>query len=290
MDIRSSLSIHTTVPSDPEKAESFNPPECTREFIITSNKSLHSEADVVIFQYVNLKGVALPTKRYPGVPWVLALQESSINTRPLPKSFNGVFNFTWSLRGDSEVHHNFDQMYPRLEKRDEKWIYGKTKLNLQRGLCPTVEWNLANVEDLFRNWKLDSFGGCSHKSCVRNESCFSNLGKEYKFYMALENSLCVDYITEKPSHGWVHNMVPIIYALGNKTMLSPPNSYVDALEFKTMKGLADRIKFLANNPKEYFKYFEWKSVYDLKTPFASSYHCYAFREIRKVTELIRRKE
>ena len=43
----------------------------------------------------------------------------------------------------------------------------------------------------------------------------------------------------------------------------PPKSYIDANSFKSVKELADYLKFLANNTEEYMKYFSWKEQYKL---------------------------
>ena len=42
-------------------------------------------------------------------------------------------------------------------------------------------------------------------------SCFRELGRQYKFYFAMENNDCSDYITEKVwHHCFEHNMVPLV--------------------------------------------------------------------------------
>jgi len=130
---------------------------------------------------------------------------------------------------------------------------------------------------------VDIYGNCG-MGCARNSSCFEELGKKYKFYMALENSLCVDYITEKSSNGWAYGMVPIIYGLGKKEMFAPPTSYIDALEFETVERLAAYLQFLDKHPEEYFKYFEWRSMYNLKYSFVATYHCHIWKKMKKVTQ------
>ena len=34
--------------------------------------------------------------------------------------------------------------------------------------------------------------------------------KDYKFYLAFENSLCVDYLTEKFYKGFPHEVIPVV--------------------------------------------------------------------------------
>jgi glycoprotein 3-alpha-L-fucosyltransferase len=51
---------------------------------------------------------------------------------------------------------------------------------------------------------------CS-KSHYNQDDCFAALGRKYKFYLAIENNDCSDYITEKVwHHCFGHNMVPLV--------------------------------------------------------------------------------
>jgi glycoprotein 3-alpha-L-fucosyltransferase len=55
------------------------------------------------------------------------------------------------------------------------------------------------IEELQKYISVDVFGSCGPLECSRLQSddCFQMLRKEYKFYLAFENSNCRDYITEK---------------------------------------------------------------------------------------------
>jgi len=55
------------------------------------------------------------------------------------------------------------------------------------------------AQELQKFISVDIYGGCGTKKCPRSKKaeCFEMLGKDYKFYLAFENSNCKDYITEK---------------------------------------------------------------------------------------------
>jgi hypothetical protein len=54
--------------------------------------------------------------------------------------------------------------------------------------------------------------GCDRNAkAYDNEACFKLLGTQYKFYLALENSDCEDYNTEKVfRNSFSSGMVPVV--------------------------------------------------------------------------------
>lgn len=56
----------------------------------------------------------------------------------------------------------------------------------------------------------------------------------YKFYLAFENSICRDYVTEKLYNSLLFSTVPIVYGGADYDAIGlPPNSYIDVRNFKS---------------------------------------------------------
>ncbi|KAK3873765.1 hypothetical protein Pcinc_021248 [Petrolisthes cinctipes] len=146
--------------------------------------------------------------------------------------------------------------------------------------CGTYSRREWFVRDLVNYMPLDVFGRCGNKKCGRNLS-IRTLGtfdqdecnavtQEYMFYFAFENSICKDYVTEKFFLALTLDVIPVVFGGGDYEAVAPPNSYINALDFKTPKDLAVFLKLVANNETVYNKYMEWKDHYkvELGHPFS----------------------
>ena len=93
---------------------------------------------------------------------------------------------------------------------------------------------------------------------------FKILEKDYRFYLAFENSNCKDYITEKFfRNGLSHDIIPIV--MGARTedyaRIAPYNSYIHVEDFDGgPKELAEYLKKLEKNDDLYNEYFKWKGT------------------------------
>ena len=88
--------------------------------------------------------------------------------------------------------------------------------------------------------------------------------KKYKFYLAFENSICADYVTEKFFKPLIYEVVPIVLGGADYTKFAPPHSYINALvDFKSPKELADYLLFLNSNDQLYARYFDWRKDYTI---------------------------
>jgi alpha-1,3-fucosyltransferase len=95
---------------------------------------------------------------------------------------------------------------------------------------------------------------------ISTPGCYDMLERDYKFYLSFENSICVDYVTEKFFAILDYNVVPVVLGGANYSRFAPPNSYIDALQY-TPRQLANYLKLLDSNQTLYEQYFEWKKHY-----------------------------
>ena len=124
--------------------------------------------------------------------------------------------------------------------------------------CETVGQREQLVRSLQKYIPVHIYGECGDRKCPDDDHCHEYLSDNYKFYLAFENSLCIDYVTEKLTLSLRHDFVPVTYSWINDSHALPPHSYINALDFKSVKHLADYLIQLDENEEEYLKYFEWK--------------------------------
>lgn len=64
--------------------------------------------------------------------------------------------------------------------------------------CHARNRRLQYARQLAKYIQVDIYGACGSHHCPRADpNCLEMLDREYKFYLAFENSNCRDYITEK---------------------------------------------------------------------------------------------
>ena len=127
--------------------------------------------------------------------------------------------------------------------------------------CVTFSRREKYVELLRKHVNVDIFGSCGPMKCKDNNECLNMLSTSYKFYLAFENSLCRDYVTEKFYNALTNNIVPVVYGGANYSHFAPKHSFIDVHDFASPRHLADYLKYLDKNQSAYEEYFEWRKTY-----------------------------
>lgn len=242
---------HLSPYSDPENGQQyFINHNCSfKNCFSTGNKSHFKDVrdfDVILFNTMtfNLLDTTRPSTRVDKQKYVFMSYEPPAMFS-VPSRYNGYFNFTWTYRLDSdatlryliiknekgevigpkkEMHWmDFKDMRPISEEIQSKLQNKKKAAAWFVTKCDTPgrrEVYVLRLNDELRKYQLniDIFGPCGDLECTKHdEKCHDMLESEYYFYLAFENSMCEDYVTEKLLAATNHFTVPIVYGGANYT-------------------------------------------------------------------------
>lgn len=168
---------------------------------VTDNAALIEKVDAVVF---NFDPVYYTWTRPPNQIWILWMLESPLHTATL-KDMKAQINWTATYRADSTIvtpYEKFvsykDKSLPPAAPRD--YAAGKSKaVAWFVSNCGARNKRLEYAEELAKFIQVDIYGACGPYKCSRmdQDACLDVLRRDYKFYLAFENSNCDYYITEK---------------------------------------------------------------------------------------------
>ncbi|CAN7998858.1 unnamed protein product [Ixodes hexagonus] len=233
--------------------------------IVTSQDEA-AEADAILFK----DRFTPPKHRRPWHQvWILYLLECPYHTQTFAH-FRDTFNWTATYRHDSDIvapyekFVRYDDLDPVAEATKALANHNKTKkVAWFVSNCAARNQRLQYARKLGAHIEVDIYGACGPLKCPRARAghCFDILDRDYKFYLAFENSNCKDYITEKFFvNGLGRDVLPI--AMGGRPedyrRSSPDHSFVHVEDFQSEKALADYLHMLDRNDTLYNEYFRWK--------------------------------
>lgn len=183
-----------------------------------------------------------PRLRSPHQTYIFVATESANNYPMCHSEYENYFNRTWTYKLDSDIRWSYitvldkngtvvgpkinmewknpmdpvsDEVKARLafKKKAAAWFVSYCNAKSERSkVARQISGALAK-----HGYDIDIYGACGKLSCPRNElqSCLGILERSYYFYLAFENSLCEDYVTEKLLYATQHYTVPIVFGGAN---------------------------------------------------------------------------
>ncbi|XP_067939959.1 glycoprotein 3-alpha-L-fucosyltransferase A-like [Watersipora subatra] len=154
---------------------------------------------------------------------------------------------------------------------DINYAYGKTKgAYAYVSHCSSKQYDRLHLMQQLKAYiNVDIFGNCTNnKPCPKriDPKCEAKAHSQYRFYLAFENSLCKEYITEKfwktlRNEGY---FIPI--ALGGLSVqeyndVAPPDSFIHVYNFSSVETLGKYLQYLMTDDAAFNRYFEWRSRY-----------------------------
>ena len=89
------------------------------------------------------------------------------------------------------------------------------------------------------------------------------MNNTYKFYLAFENSICPDYVTEKffDIFKYRYNVIPVVYNGADMASIAPPHSYISVRDYSSVEHLAQYLSIVSSNDTLFASYFWWRDYY-----------------------------
>ncbi|XP_035995701.1 alpha-(1,3)-fucosyltransferase 7-like [Fundulus heteroclitus] len=228
-------------------------------------------ADVVVFhnREVIQGSQKMPTDlpRPHGQRWAWMSLESPAHNGNLQK-FANIFNMTISYRRDADVTIPYGELQfvesegnlPEDSHMNKTslvcWVVSNYRNNQKR----TQVYNELNAivpVDVYGRW---------NKKPLSSDDLLPTISRCY-FYLAFENSVAKDYITEKLwKNAYQGGAVPIVLGppISDYNAVAPTHSFIHVDEFASVRFLGEYLQKLAEDRERYKEYFNWKKHWKVK--------------------------
>ena len=125
--------------------------------------------------------------------------------------------------------------------------------------CKTSSARGPLIDRLRKFVSVDVYGKCGTSTCPPNGAdCRAHIASQYKFFMAFENSLCSEYVTEKFFRTLNYDIVPVVLGYGDYARFVPTSAFINAIEFNSPRLLAQHLLHIDSQPALYNKFFAWR--------------------------------
>ena len=243
--------------------------------VFHTDRGLLNVSDAVIMKselLMDQNNEDIPERYSPTQKWVFYVWEVAKSHFLMKHTgYEHKFNITMTYSNDSDIYYPYGecvkQKMPKFKVHKRMNLYLRNKDRLVSWMvsdCGSMGRREEYVRALLRHIPIDVYGDCGNRTCVRNRSCNFHLSR-YKFYLAFENSLCDEYITEKLWKTLEFHIVPVVYgALEAYRSVLPPHSFIAVSDFTSPQHLASYLQLLNDHPTLYRRYFEWRYNYKCK--------------------------
>nr|XP_040054248.1 alpha-(1,3)-fucosyltransferase 7 [Gasterosteus aculeatus aculeatus]XP_040054249.1 alpha-(1,3)-fucosyltransferase 7 [Gasterosteus aculeatus aculeatus] len=238
---------------------------------LVDQRSFFPSADVVVFHTKELvmghQKLPLNLTRPQGQRWAWMSLEAPVHNGNLCR-YDNVFNMTITYRRDADVTIPYGELLP---KDAGGHLVEEVPLNKSFLVC----WVVSNYKSHHRRSKVYKelkatvpvkvYGRWAKRPLPSN-ALLPAISRCY-FYLAMENSVAKDYVTEKLwRNGLQGGAVPVVLGppVDSYKAVAPPNSFIHVDDFASVKDLGKYLQGLAEDKKRYNEFFTWKQHWKVK--------------------------
>ena len=250
---------------------------------ITYDRSMLDKSDAIYFDgriihELDIKKMKEWRLRSSDQIWLWIMHENPNFTYYNVSHYDQFFNWSVTFRPSSDIYAPYFGI-TKLKKEDSKPLVGT---NFAEGkdrkvlvvISHCTKYRMDMIKKLKQFIDVDLYGACKDvinpelPHCHRGTEHCDKLMQRYKFYLAIENFYCEDYVTEKYyKNGLVNHIVPVVLNGGdfnNTKQVFLPNSYINIEDFDDMKSLGSYLNYLDKNDTAYNSYHEWSYNYKIE--------------------------
>ncbi|KAL3094616.1 hypothetical protein niasHT_023930 [Heterodera trifolii] len=249
----------------------FGDKNCSYSCVYTEDISFEKEASVVMW-HTGDQLRDLPQHRRAEQLYVMMSHESPLlGSANFEKISYNFFNISITYRSDSAIHIPYDALAPVTAQTLPQYIWTEAEIQKRMALkkrsvvqfvsnCHVPSGRDLLTAQLQKLLQVDVYGKCNNRKC--DDECYQREQESHFFYLAFENAVCTEYVTEKFWKALRNLMVPIV--LSRKVMEEvgiPNGTFIAVDDFNSVKALADYLKELQKDTDKYMSYFKWTKTY-----------------------------
>ncbi|XP_061600396.1 4-galactosyl-N-acetylglucosaminide 3-alpha-L-fucosyltransferase 9-like [Cololabis saira] len=241
---------------------------------LTADRNFYNQSDGVVMHHREISSDLsnLPHLQRPHFQkWIWMNMESPSHSSMIP-GMDNLFNLTLNYRRDADIEVPYGSL---IARETEENFVPPTK---DKVVCWIVSnWDVSHLRSKYyfqlqRHIAVRVYGNAFNKH-LPDEDYVSTLAS-CKFYLAFENSIHKDYMTEKLYNPLSVGTVPVVLGPPRKNYENflPGGAFIHIDDFSSAKELAEYLLLLDKNNEMYLRYFKWQRYFKVKSVYFWAEH------------------